>query len=1509
MDSSKSLDCNLSQVDNLEETKIQCHITPSCLPKRDSPSEDCTKKRKFEIRDNSECPSQEQGVKEKKQCVDSKPAIYKYEALHNDKSLIPAEIWHYIFTQCTIKDLGALLKVNQLFNSYLDANSVFKRTVYRQSQSFLKILEPDIIWKASRKVTNSPCLPTPPEDKTELDMYRLAYGSLCQECGKQGKIQVVDANDPWHPGPGENGVVPIWSFGVRLCGKCLETSTSKVNVESEMLLYSELRSTLLTALPSIFLSNELHIVPSVTLKNKLQCNKIHISKRFSRAQIQEIKKEYEEVSAMGGATVEEWLKGLDSRGKRRRNDALRWERWQQSGGLDRLKPHCTAGKANSSNIFSHSKTQEKTKGDLLDKCISGPLGLSSDNRDFKLVEEIKSTDSNSPTILEPIQNGYSHFTWPQPQPKHDRTKIEIAEMKAARKAEIERRCLTLNPPLPAEELFSMASFQAAIQIIQPFTDNAWELLKPRLVSQREETKHRERETFLVEQKTMTQPSKKEGKNPTGRVKEDSPTPLLTKIGGFADDFIRDEWNGGERVWFENSPLFAARVLIHVRKRFYTGKTEKDVHPHTTRQISAGLPPNKKLSLENMKWVFDTKVKPITDKFRKTLFLCNACDLATRYYGFEAVIQHYAAKHTTQLSLGKLVVCWKSEWPEESPFKPNPSSTPLHPIYNFGPSASTDPILTRGHSSVPDFSLLGSSIKNCAKETHGASNSILQHRDSEKKCRSSRTGITEQTQYGTQGVTSSIRSDHCSESSTHQSSIPPTICKRQENVEDTPFSTNQHVITLQEDNEYNKQLQNFAGHIRDIWASIGSLKKIPGTFKAYTLVFHIIKRFKDCFKQNPPLILLKDVLHQKDMHPVRNIHGLLCEACSSAAMRKTETSNPEKNMFSFFQLVKHFHLVHEQNDSFNQANLTIDWTHEMVKLSELGKICSIIESPGIDKNRLSLFVEAIPQLTAKMKSITENEKRTNTDSVNIVTKNNTQSISIQDTSHESSVTSVKKNLTGTNSAANNNGETNLSNPIEANRRPGKSDIKSQHPPQQIEEYHKALYSKSCNFPMDKKTAISHKPSKRDLNHRDEIATLNIQKNMLNYTREGGKYFNQQEPKANQTGSRSLDPSREIKEPNPPIFMTAKDGRNKMKNVITITDTADRRNDRTLNVVVQVSQQQQPSQGRRLDARGELSYPEFSTQNRTQNIRGDRLQKYESRTSDLDDNSLYYSRIDHDVGYSTSLPGPLHKRFDYYSRSRHNEEITRSRNNYSLPEPSCRDTGDIDDDCIYLGSKRIVDTLPNNITAVGLGPLDRDLTQGRRPYELKNIPIPHDHSINLQNSRYSLENKNFREGTHDTRDKNTHSSNPSTNNRRIEKIRRSRSPPYIRTDQPPGYQQDASAMYREISRPSIGRVVYERSPSEQYYNRLYSDEPSYMREPWLSEEYELVRISDPYRDYSIRRPSRHRMHAVSESEPLLQPPFYETCISGPEVERRFKQENELQDSEPPHVYSHRRARNGI
>ncbi len=40
---------------------------------------------------------------------------------------------------------------------------------------------------------------------------------------------------------------------------------------------------------------------------------------------------------MGSATAEEWLKGLESRGRERRNDASRWERWDISGGIVRMR--------------------------------------------------------------------------------------------------------------------------------------------------------------------------------------------------------------------------------------------------------------------------------------------------------------------------------------------------------------------------------------------------------------------------------------------------------------------------------------------------------------------------------------------------------------------------------------------------------------------------------------------------------------------------------------------------------------------------------------------------------------------------------------------------------------------------------------------------------------------------------------------------------------------------------------------------------------------------------------------------------------------------------------------------------------------------------------------------------------------------------------------------------------------------------------------------------------------
>ena len=68
---------------------------------------------------------------------------------------------------------------------------------------------------------------------------------------------------------------------------------------------------------------------------------------------------------MGTATAEEWIKGLDERGKERRNDAARWEKWEVGGGVIRmraLEPHegvqsaaptRTATPSTTSTTFAH----------------------------------------------------------------------------------------------------------------------------------------------------------------------------------------------------------------------------------------------------------------------------------------------------------------------------------------------------------------------------------------------------------------------------------------------------------------------------------------------------------------------------------------------------------------------------------------------------------------------------------------------------------------------------------------------------------------------------------------------------------------------------------------------------------------------------------------------------------------------------------------------------------------------------------------------------------------------------------------------------------------------------------------------------------------------------------------------------------------------------------------------------------------------------------------------------
>lgn len=141
-----------------------------------------------------------------------------------DWSQLPPRVWQRVFMFCSPVSLGRLLQVNKKFNASLDPGSSLS---VGQNISPIQDLKPDSSWQASRRLFR-PDMPHPLSGKTELDMWKLAYTDTCQFCGKRNQPGAKVHSDLWHPGPGENGVSPVWLFAVRSCGSCLQAQSIKV---------------------------------------------------------------------------------------------------------------------------------------------------------------------------------------------------------------------------------------------------------------------------------------------------------------------------------------------------------------------------------------------------------------------------------------------------------------------------------------------------------------------------------------------------------------------------------------------------------------------------------------------------------------------------------------------------------------------------------------------------------------------------------------------------------------------------------------------------------------------------------------------------------------------------------------------------------------------------------------------------------------------------------------------------------------------------------------------------------------------------------------------------------------------------------------------------------------------------------------------------------------------------------------------------------------------------------
>ncbi|KAI0025595.1 hypothetical protein F4780DRAFT_768359 [Xylariomycetidae sp. FL0641] len=958
--------------------------TPSQGPTLLAQSDD--RKRKL---DSSAQPSTIAPATAKKaRCTESASALPTSPELHrSDKSHLPPEIWHRVFTFLPPKALGTLLCCNKLFNAYLDPSSAFACPCpVSQQPSHVPVLKPNAIWQASRR--RFWCkMPTPLQGKSELDMWRLVCQKQCHFCGKTASsFTEPRPTDPWRNGPGYDGTRIAWPFALKSCGSCLEKKTDK---EIDLLL-SPMPSILLPALPFVLVTEDMHLVLSTVLQSGQAPQISKVNKIFYAAHVVAIKEEFASVKSMGGATAEEWIKGLEARGKEHRSDAMRWEKWELSGGIVQMQNEQGLDVSRTTSATGTEPPGRKPailNGQLPEQPSAGRSPQENNPAKQRMVP---ARQEDHPRPIAPVQHGR------QPNPSRNRTIEEVFELQANRRAEIERRANELDPPLPVNILAHIPSFQAAIQIAAPLDDSAWELLKPRLLAQRadaEEWEKREQEIAALrhneqlqsQDRRTTRATNLEAKQLADRDWDDVQAPLRARISAYADDTIRESWRDARKVNKENAPQFAAEVLVSVRRRFYNEAAKDALARRAAGQAPVADPPQgpftQKLTLENMKWLFDVKIKPHTEPFRKEIFYCNGCESHTKVYGFEGVVQHYAAKHTSILSQGSVVVHWRAEWPEVPPFHPDPralknstNSQPIPPLpaqshstMASRPTAQPAPYPPSPYSHTPAIHH-GQPPNGKAYNTAATRNPYSQHAPyappqlgygqpfnpyvHPHASQDSRVGDLS-VPYGPQPGMMAARSS-TGPSATGQASGP---------YYGTNFTNNaQHVFQSANPGNsmerYRAQLEDVARNSRELWMITASVKDLPGNIRVGVVLHHVASRFRSRFFESPPLSLFMEGLsNNKDMRPVRNVNGLMCKACN-LGLGGAIPAEHERKTFSLPQLVNHFAQRHLEH-AHQVGSPPLDWSVDMVYVPNLSILSNLRNMKNMDNHKFALISDAFP----------------------------------------------------------------------------------------------------------------------------------------------------------------------------------------------------------------------------------------------------------------------------------------------------------------------------------------------------------------------------------------------------------------------------------------------------------------------------------------------------------------------------------------------------------------------
>ncbi|KAI9824277.1 MAG: hypothetical protein M1832_002085 [Thelocarpon impressellum] len=726
---------------------------------------------------------------------------------------------------------------------------------------------------------------------------------------------------------------------------------------------------LLSALPFTFFTPELHVITPSALPNAVKDPNLQVKKYFLKSHIEDIKSQLQDVKTLGPAAAEEWFKGLECQGKERLSDSSRWERWES--------------------------------------LATGP-----------------------PTriAMSPGQSGYQGLQGPFNPPRPERTMREVTELKAARRAEIERRCSELDPPIPPRILQHMDSFQAAMQMSMALTDSQWELLRPRLLDQRDMAERSEKDEAAQrahllgegEERHRREAAEKEDKEAQEKAWDDVQRPIRDLLAVYADEIIRDRWSRGETLSKDTSPKFASDVLIYARRRFYADMANGDEdRKRVGRSVDDGspsAPATRKLNLENMKWLFDTKIKPLTEQYRKELFLCHTCEHPSKFYGFEGVVQHFAAKHTNELSHGSIVVHWKAEWPEFPPFHPDPSAAKaaFHAAANPPGVGAVPSVSGYNHGAFPhgpgsarfsQYSPAPFNHPNFAEQHPRHQNGMFAPPPPyQGPSQAFSAGAHYQ---GYDGYSMQYQPQAAlGYGSPHPGPIYPVPVQGSPQMAPQVFGhhpghfglnpglahplshayphpspmmghaqPNPH-MSAPTGSMYQTQLEEMAASARDVWSNTSGIKDLPGSVRAHIVIHQTVARFKAKFPNEPSLAMfIEGLASHSRMKPVNNLNGLICKACQPGgeAPGTGFQSHPprfpagDKKLYTLPALLNHFKAVHlEQHASGpNMPGIggtppRMDWKTDMVELPAQSAIAALLHAPGLDDGKLKLIAEVFPK---------------------------------------------------------------------------------------------------------------------------------------------------------------------------------------------------------------------------------------------------------------------------------------------------------------------------------------------------------------------------------------------------------------------------------------------------------------------------------------------------------------------------------------------------------------------